>query len=229
MARTYAYSHAVKSALLRKPVGWISTNAKHTAVSHAFQQTTRFIKVYCALYLFLILLGLRTGDIHLLDLDYWSVQFWMFWNFLLTSLLLVSLVKTKRVMSGQPSLLARMNPLYAPAWQVAVFSFMVGFLIGIPAFMQVMPRAGMPAVHGTTVTAHVVPTSNPTRAPQPTTKLSPTPTRSSQPTPTPGTKSHTPPVEKEYGGWYWQPALERAQRWLGTDSQGQDIWTDSNE
>lgn len=98
IARTYAYSHAVKTALLKKSVGWISTNAKHSAISPAFQQTMKFVMLYVIIYTFLIMIGLRSGDIHLFDSRYWSVQFWIFWNFLLSITLLWSLRKTiKRI------------------------------------------------------------------------------------------------------------------------------------
>jgi uncharacterized membrane protein len=33
-------------------------------------------------------------------------------------------------------------------------------------------------------------------------------------------------VGKQYGGWYWQPELSKAQIWLGKDEIGQDIWSD---
>lgn len=96
IGRAYAYSHAVKTALLKKTVGWVSTNAKHTVVSAAYRQTTAFVKVYFVLYALLIALGLRSGDIHMFDYRYWSVQFWMFWNFVLSAVLLWQLVKTAK-------------------------------------------------------------------------------------------------------------------------------------
>jgi cellulose synthase/poly-beta-1,6-N-acetylglucosamine synthase-like glycosyltransferase len=100
ISRTYAYSHAVKTALLRKSVGWVSTNAKHTLISPAFRQTTNFVTVYVLLYSFLIILGFRSGDIHLLDSGYWSVQFWIFWNLILSIILFFQQVKTMKEMAG---------------------------------------------------------------------------------------------------------------------------------
>jgi len=32
---------------------------------------------------------------------------------------------------------------------------------------------------------------------------------------------------KQKGGWYWNSELKKSQVWLGTDSTGKDIWTDS--
>ncbi len=96
LARTYAYAHAVKTTFLGKSVGWISTNAKHSSVSAAFKQTTHFISIYFFLYLSFILLGIRSGDIHLFDYRYWSVQFWVFWNLTLSGILFWQQLKTKK-------------------------------------------------------------------------------------------------------------------------------------
>jgi cellulose synthase (UDP-forming) len=93
-ARTYAYAHAVKTALRGQSVGWISTNAKHVSVSPAFRQTSRAVTVYLVLYLLLVLLAVRTGDLHVFDYRYWSVQFWIFWNFGLAAMLFVQLQRT---------------------------------------------------------------------------------------------------------------------------------------
>lgn len=96
LARTYAYSHAVKTALLRRSVGWVSTNAKHSTVSPAFSQTIVIVSLYVCLNLFFVLLGLRTGDIHLFDYRYWSVQFWIFYNLILSLSLIWALLATAK-------------------------------------------------------------------------------------------------------------------------------------
>lgn len=101
ISRTYAYAHAVKTAFLRKSVGWVSTNAKHTLISPAFRQTTNFVSIYVFCYSALIILGLRSGDIHLLDYRYWSVQFWVIWNYLLSAILLWKLLKMTRIMKKE--------------------------------------------------------------------------------------------------------------------------------
>lgn len=65
-----------------------------------------------------------------------------------------------------------------------------------------------------------VPTSTPSPSPSPTpiqvvvkkvVQLSPT------------------PQKREIGAWYWRQDLARSQRWLGTDKDGKDIWTDSGD
>lgn len=37
------------------------------------------------------------------------------------------------------------------------------------------------------------------------------------------------PQKRELGAWYWRQELGRAQRWLGADKDGKDIWTDSGD
>ena len=36
-------------------------------------------------------------------------------------------------------------------------------------------------------------------------------------------------ADKQYGGWYWQPAQNKALRWWGQDSSGKDIYTAGDE
>lgn len=36
-------------------------------------------------------------------------------------------------------------------------------------------------------------------------------------------------ADKQYGGWYWQPAQNKALRWWGTDGSGKDIYTEGEE
>ena len=129
--QSYASMHSVLPVLMGRTVGWIPTNAKHTTVSPVFRQTTRIVNIYVLTYLMLILLAFRTGDIHLLNVNYVSIQFWIFWNLVVACILLVNFVNAKHAIHGQPSLFRQMNPMYAPSWQVAVFSFMVGFLLTV--------------------------------------------------------------------------------------------------
>ncbi len=109
---------------------------------------------------------------------------------------------------------------YAPAYQIAILSFVFGFMIGVPSFMLFVPKTEVKGVQPTTTVAHALPIISPTDAPRPTTTLTPAPTKK------PALKTGTATIKKEYGGWYWRPELERAQRWVGTDSQGNDIWSD---
>lgn len=103
LARTYAYSHAVFSTLMRKKVSWISTNAKHSLVSKAFKDGARIAATCFTIYSSLILVGFRTGDIHLFNHHYWSVQFWIFFNTAIAGYVAYKFYKTIRVIEGRRS------------------------------------------------------------------------------------------------------------------------------
>ncbi len=96
--KAYVNTHAILSVLFNISVGWVATGAKHTKISPAFRQTTAIVTAYIAFYTLLILLAVRTGDLHLFQFKYWSVQFWIFWNFALTLLLFLQLRRTIRDM-----------------------------------------------------------------------------------------------------------------------------------
>lgn len=36
-------------------------------------------------------------------------------------------------------------------------------------------------------------------------------------------------TERQFGGWYWNYNLGKAQRWMGKDVQGGDIWSDTGD
>jgi hypothetical protein len=210
-ARMYAYGHAVKSAFLRKSVGWVSTNAKHNVVSEAFRQTTTVVTVYVALYCLLVLLGIWTGDIHLADYKYWSIQFWLFWNLLLSSVLLYRMLSTRNRMTGT---YARFG--YEPIGHVSLLVATVAILTAnsvaqllTAPVVTAEPIQVQPVVDTPTVTTEPQEVEGMIASP------SATPKRRPRPTPT-----------KEPGGWYWQKELGRAQRWIGTDAEGKDIWSD---
>lgn len=84
----YAYSHAVFSIFLRSTVGWIPTNTKYAGVSTAFKQATTAVYIYTLTYVALAALAFRKGMIHLLNYNYYSVQFWIFYNIFFSLLLL---------------------------------------------------------------------------------------------------------------------------------------------
>ena len=94
--QTYAYSHAVLTAFFRSTVGWIPTNMKHTSVSPAFKQTALAVYTYTFLYLLLLALGIRMGKIHLLNYNYFVIQFWIFYNLFFAGVLLWNLYGTMR-------------------------------------------------------------------------------------------------------------------------------------
>lgn len=127
----------------------MSTNAKHKSVSSAYQQTIRAVRLYVSVNAFLILIGLRTGDIRLFDWKYWSVQIWIAWNFGFSLMLLINLTNTKRAMCGEKSMVGnliaslkmpRISLELITSYQIAIGSFLFGFLIGLPLFMLTMQK-----------------------------------------------------------------------------------------
>ncbi len=99
----YAYSHAVFTGLVGKNVGWIPTNARTKSVSSAFNQTTVFIGIYIFFYILCVAVAVKLDGLHLFDYNYYSLQFWIFWNLFFSSLLLhkmlevIYLAETKNV------------------------------------------------------------------------------------------------------------------------------------
>jgi len=93
-ARVYSYSHAIFSTLFGGPVAWIASGAKHTGVSAAFRQATLAVGAYVIAYVGLIAFAFRFGLIHLLDYDYYGVEFWLFYNVTLSSILLWVMYRT---------------------------------------------------------------------------------------------------------------------------------------
>lgn len=91
--QAYSYSHGVATALLRNSVGWIPTNAKLTSVSTAYRQILKAVSLYVFVYFVLIAFALRYGLLHLLDVNYYSVQFWIFFNLTISCLLLYHLYR----------------------------------------------------------------------------------------------------------------------------------------
>lgn len=256
MARTYAYSHAVFTGILGKTVNWVSTNAKHKTISMAYSQTTTFVKLYIAAYLVLILVGLRTGYLHVFDPGYWSFEFWIFWNLALTYMFLLNLLKTRKSMVDQYSKMTQFLVRLLPARQAIHFNrdyaytpFRYILYIMVFGFFVIMASFNS-LRHGVTKSIakeYAEPTSIPTPAPTaaPTGSILPeagmttiitpfqipapaaaTPTRTPDASPSARQK---PAIAKAYGGWYWRPQLGKAQRWMGTDAAGNDIWQDETK
>lgn len=94
----------------------------------------------------------------------------------------------------------------------------VGLILITGGYATLSYRESKTAVKGVQTNISTTPTLLP----------SPTPTPSPTSIPTP-TRIQETPQTKQYGGWYWRPELNRAQRWLGTDSQGNDMWSDTGD
>jgi hypothetical protein len=92
----YAGTHALLSVFLRRRVAWVATGSKHTQISPAFKQTMFGVGIYLAVYLFLTLIAALVGFIHLFDISYYSVQFWLFYNIALSVILFSQMYKFYR-------------------------------------------------------------------------------------------------------------------------------------
>lgn len=95
-SRTFAYTQAIWATLIGKSVTWISTHSKVGSISNAYVAVRRFVLIYVIVSFLLILIGFRTGDIHLFEYKYWSIQFWIFWNFYVADYVLYQLGKIAR-------------------------------------------------------------------------------------------------------------------------------------
>ncbi len=96
--QTYSYTHAVFTSLLKSTVGWIPTNMKHKNVSSAFKQTTFIVYTYTSIYLLMVAVGIHMNKIHLLNYNYFVIQFWIFYNVFFSFVLLWNLFTTMRDM-----------------------------------------------------------------------------------------------------------------------------------
>ncbi len=84
ISRIYAYSHAVTASIFKRSVGWVSTNTRQRNLSKAYQQTLIFSSIYMIIFIYLILLGIKIGDIKIFNYKYWSLQLWIIYDFVLT-------------------------------------------------------------------------------------------------------------------------------------------------
>ena len=98
----YAYTHAVTIVvLLRRSVGWIPANAKQALYSRAYVQATLTVAAYLLLNLDLVALASRLHLIHIFNYNYYSVQFWIFWDIAFTSVLLFQMFKIMKRMQQE--------------------------------------------------------------------------------------------------------------------------------
>ena len=59
--------------------------------------------------------------------------------------------------------------------------------------------------------------------------IEPSPSPSQTPTINTNSSTTKTSLQKQYGGWYWRPDLGYARRYMGTDNQGDEIWSDTND
>ena len=92
--QTYAYSHAVFASVLKSTVAWLPTNTKMVSTSLAFKQTTLAIGIYVTVYLALAAFALRDGLLQLFNYNYFPLEFWIFYNLIITGILLWTMYRT---------------------------------------------------------------------------------------------------------------------------------------
>lgn len=102
LLRMYSYSHSFFSLLIGHSVGWIATGSKQSNVSSAYRQTMYAVGFYLILYLFLLGLALLGGFLYFFDLDYYSIQFWLFYNFVLSTFLFYKMYQYYRSTKKRP-------------------------------------------------------------------------------------------------------------------------------
>lgn len=94
LMRAYAYCHAIVTIVLGQSVGWIPTNSKQAGLSAAFRQTVLGVSLYVLAYMVLIAVAIRAEAFQLFEVGHASVQFWIFYNLILSGVLLFHLYKT---------------------------------------------------------------------------------------------------------------------------------------
>lgn len=102
----YSYSHAIITALFSSTIGWIPTNTKKIGISSAFRHTIFAVCAYVFAYIVLIAYAVRSGVLHPLNYNYYSIQFWIFYNLILSCVLLWQMykatlgIRTEQVKNG---------------------------------------------------------------------------------------------------------------------------------
>jgi len=76
----FSATHALINVLRNKASEWVTTGSKITKVSSAFKETRNLMIFYVAAYTSLIVMAVVTEKIHLFNWNYYSLQFWVFWN-----------------------------------------------------------------------------------------------------------------------------------------------------
>lgn len=90
-AYIYAYSHATFVAFVKKSVGWQPTNTKRLDVSKEYREQLNFVALYFLVYVLLFSLSVGIGTINIKNLQSYSLLFWVFYNLITNSVVLVYL------------------------------------------------------------------------------------------------------------------------------------------
>ena len=91
----YACSHAILSAFFKKNVGWVVSGAEVAKISASYLQAHAIVGTYLILYSLCIMLSVLTFSLHPFNIQYYSVQFWIFYNFALSLMLFWAMGREK--------------------------------------------------------------------------------------------------------------------------------------
>ncbi|OHB14495.1 MAG: hypothetical protein A2431_00005 [Candidatus Zambryskibacteria bacterium RIFOXYC1_FULL_39_10] len=129
MVQLYASAHALLGVFFGRSVAWIPTNAKHTTISAAFRQTIKAVAVYVILYLSLIALSVRGQVVYLFDYDYYVIQFWMFWNIVLSAFLLWKMYRAIEEKQQKQMVNGKISRAAFGAWQFKTAGLYTAFSV----------------------------------------------------------------------------------------------------
>ena len=125
--------------LFGSSVAWIASGAKHTGISSAFRQATLAVSIYILFYAALVELALRERLLHPLNYNYYSVQFWLFYNLILSGALLWQMYKTMEQVQAQHILNENSSSTSArPSlrrWQLKTAGVYIALAAGIFCFL----------------------------------------------------------------------------------------------
>ena len=85
----YAYGYAVVAALFKRNVGWVPTGVSQGA-SSAYWNAVRISLIYIGAYVSAALLLAATGRMPVLDINFYSVLVWIFYNIFIHSVFLIA-------------------------------------------------------------------------------------------------------------------------------------------
>ncbi|HEY4493599.1 MAG TPA: cellulose synthase catalytic subunit [Candidatus Paceibacterota bacterium] len=90
----YSCSHSIVAAIFKSNTTRVATNSKQPGASRAFKQATFSAIIYLLAYTALIMFMAYSGKLHPLNYNYLTIQFWVLYNTILSTSLVVLLLRT---------------------------------------------------------------------------------------------------------------------------------------
>ena len=88
-AYLYSYVHASIAAFLKRSVGWQPTNIKQASVSAVYMQQLKFAAIFFLAYTALFAICIGNGAINILNINSYSLLFWIFYTEVATIIILI--------------------------------------------------------------------------------------------------------------------------------------------